>query len=390
MVLLHDARRPARRLTARWPGAHRSGTVTWIGTPPRLPLRRHARADSGRCRAERDHRVCQRRQPDGSRPAYFFVNLHKPETRPKWEMLTLATQAEPGHCLQASYRAGARDMPAFRRNAGFTAYVEGWPLHPSRRRGHGPLQGDPYSRFGQLTYQMWRAVRLAIDTGMHAMFTGIVSARSPTSWENAAKTELDVTNETDRYIGWPARRSRTRSASSRSRHCARRAEEKLGSRFDLRKFNDVVLQMGAVPLEDARAAGGCVDRARRDPLGASALPAHHSSGCLPIRASLRTRVADRLAVAIAVRATGARLQQVDDDLCAAPRVRVRGPNLPGRCSAMCQVQRRRSASRSASPRVGATSQQRSNGFRRARAHRTVKRGGAIVVDCVRVGAGAQQ
>jgi uncharacterized protein (DUF885 family) len=112
----------------------------------------------------------------------------------------------------------------------------------------GLYKGDPYSRFGQLTYQMWRAVRLVIDTGMHAMHWD--RQRALTYFmENAAKTELDVTNETDRYIGWPGQALAYKIGELKIKELRARAEQKLGSRFDLRKFNDVVLQMGAVPLE---------------------------------------------------------------------------------------------------------------------------------------------
>jgi uncharacterized protein (DUF885 family) len=222
--------------------------VKVIGTPPRLPYGVTPIPDAVAPNVTTAY--ANAGAPDGSRPAYFFVNLYKPETRPKWEMLTLALhEAEPGHCLQQSIAQERTDMPAFRRNAGFTAYVEGWALYSeSLGEDMGLYKGDPYSRFGQLTYQMWRAVRLVIDTGMHAMHWD--RQRALTYFmENAAKTELDVTNETDRYIGWPGQALAYKIGELKIKELRARAEQKLGSRFDLRKFNDVILQMGAVPLE---------------------------------------------------------------------------------------------------------------------------------------------
>jgi uncharacterized protein (DUF885 family) len=186
---------------------------------------------------------------DAGRPGYFYANTYDLKSRPKWEMEALtAHEAVPGHHLQISLAQELEGVPQWRRYDDYTAFSEGWGLYAESLGGEIGLYKDPYSKFGQLTYEMWRAVRLVVDTGMHAK--GWTRQQAIDYFKaNAGKTEHDIEVEVDRYIVWPGQALAYKLGELKIKELRAYAEKELGPKFDLRAFHDHVLGNGALPLD---------------------------------------------------------------------------------------------------------------------------------------------
>ena len=187
--------------------------------------------------------------PAKGRPGYFYANLYKPESRPKYEIPVLTVhEAVPGHHFQISIAQELENVPTFRKYQSFTAFVEGWGLYSEELGEFMNLYDDPYDKFGQLTYDMWRAIRLVVDTGMHYKDWSRQDAID-LFIENTAKSRLDIENEVDRYIAWPGQALAYKIGQLKILELRNKAELELGDKYDIKDFHHEVLKRGSLPLD---------------------------------------------------------------------------------------------------------------------------------------------
>jgi uncharacterized protein (DUF885 family) len=186
--------------------------------------------------------------PIAGRPGYLFVNTYDLPSRRSWDAEDLVLhEGVPGHHLQISIAQEMNDIPEFRKQLGYTAYVEGWALYSESLGPEVGLYADPYSKFGYLSAQMWRAVRLVVDTGIHSM--GWTRDQAIQYFvENTGQPEQNAIVEIDRYIVWPGQALGYKIGQLKIQELRKTAEQELGDRFDIRAFHDAVLDQGALPL----------------------------------------------------------------------------------------------------------------------------------------------
>lgn len=187
--------------------------------------------------------------PQAGRPGWFYVNTYDLPHREKWEMESLTLhESVPGHHLQISLAAEMQNMPEFRKQLEYTAYVEGWALYCETMGSELGLYTDPYQKFGQLANEMWRAVRLVVDTGIHS--EGWTRDQAIQYFhDNTSISAHDATVEVDRYIVWPGQALGYKIGQMQIRRLRTEAEQQLGQRFDERAFHDAVLDQGALPMD---------------------------------------------------------------------------------------------------------------------------------------------
>lgn len=183
------------------------------------------------------------------RPGYFYANTYDLKSRPKWEMEALALhEAVPGHHLQISIAQELDNLPRWRQDAGYTAFVEGWGLYAESLGEQMGFYTNPYSKYGQLSYEMWRAIRLVVDVGIHELGWSRQEAIDFFA-ANSGKPLHDIEVEIDRYIVWPGQALAYKVGELKIKEIRQYAEQFLGENFDIRLFHDELLNDGALPLD---------------------------------------------------------------------------------------------------------------------------------------------
>lgn len=186
---------------------------------------------------------------DGSRPGYYYINTYAPQERLRFTLEALTYhEAVPGHHLQYMLDQENKDLPKFRRYASYNAYGEGWALYTEKLGYEIGGYADPHSRFGQLTFEIWRACRLVVDTGMHHKGWSRQQAIDY-MLANSSLAKLDIESEIDRYITWPGQALSYKIGEIRILQMRKDAEVALGEKFDLRSFHDHLLSGGQMPID---------------------------------------------------------------------------------------------------------------------------------------------
>jgi len=182
------------------------------------------------------------------RPGFFFANTYDLATRPSWEMEALSLhEAVPGHHLQIALAQELENTHDLLKHNFYTAFVEGWGLYAESLGSEMGFYKSPYSKFGRLTYEIWRAIRLVVDTGIHSLGWSREQAIDFFK-QNAPKAEHDIIVEVDRYIVWPGQALAYKIGELKIQELRAYAKRKLGPAFDIRAFHDQVLLRGAMPL----------------------------------------------------------------------------------------------------------------------------------------------
>jgi uncharacterized protein (DUF885 family) len=196
------------------------------------------------------HAFYQRPAPDGSRPGVFYVNLREMHSNPTYQLEALAYhEGIPGHHMQTAIAQELSDIPKFRKfSHAYTAYTEGWGLYSELTPKEIGVYRDPYSDFGRLALELWRAARLVVDTGIHNKRWTRQQAIDYLK-QNTPNSEADCIDSIDRYIVNPGQATAYKIGMIKILELREKAKEQLGSKFDIRQFHDVVLKNGPVPLD---------------------------------------------------------------------------------------------------------------------------------------------